>query len=180
MSQNTVSNMVTLQCPESKKVFFTNVRTFATLDMQTGKSVPLSQLDHNMPNFKNLFSDKPSPLPVLDLPPSGEYFSNTIRASHSDMNLLFHVNSATYVRYCMDCATEASLAGFTRTISGDPCFLPVAKLETFHAGENFAGEDLEVCTWEQDGETMYFLIFNKRKAKKVFHCCITYRPPITD
>ena len=153
-------------------------RIATALDRNSGKSrqLPLNLAKGISSYIK--YPEKQTPLPVITLPPSGQYHRWSVRAAPSDMDLNFHVNQAAYVRYCMDCASDASEKGFIKQIDGDPCFWQVAEIHTFNSGENFPRDELHVCTWEcpNDDHVLKFLIFNvKRPHRPVFHCWIMFR-----
>ena len=179
VSDSSLSMRVEIKSLETKQTLITMIRTVAGMDSKTGKSRSLpKRLTERLSSYKTL--EKPPPLPVLQLPPSGQYHRWSVRAAPSDMDHMFHINQAVYVRYCMDCASDASQSGFTKHITGDPCFWHVAEIQTYNAGENFPGDQLHVCTWEcpDDKRVLKFLIFNvKRPHRPVFHCWIMFRKP---
>ena len=90
-------------------------------------------------------------------------FQYPITVVPSDMDMVFHTNQATYVRYALDCATVAALAGFYQKYDRDICFYKVKNVSVLYRGESFTGDKLMVSTWQDshDLDCIHFQIFKE-------------------
>ena len=87
--------------------------TCVLIDSKTGKSAPFPPVlyDRFKPQTNGQRLDS---IPAYPLPPSGQYYKTIAKVSHSDIDFNQHLNASVYVRYCMDCAIDASNAGFLK------------------------------------------------------------------
>ena len=105
-------------------------------------------------------------------------FHYPITVVPSDMDMIFHTNQATYVRYALDCATVAALSGFYQKYYQDICFYKVKDVSVLYRGESFTGDKLMVSTWQDshDLDCIHFQIF--KKSKPIFFSSITFYPDV--
>ena len=90
VSDSSFSMIVEIKSLNTKQPLITIIRTAAVMDSKTGQSRPLPKhLTERLSSYKTL--EKPPPLPVLQLPPSGQYHRWSVRAVPSDMDHMFHV-----------------------------------------------------------------------------------------
>jgi acyl-CoA thioesterase FadM len=110
------------------------------------------------------------------LSPPKEYFRHKLIVRHDNMDCLFHTNQAVYTRFAENCAAAATQAGFYKHFKDDICFYLVKKSSVVHVGESFAGDELEVATWqdENDHNTVFFLI--TRAGKDICYERFVYFP----
>ncbi|KAK3088519.1 hypothetical protein FSP39_020112 [Pinctada imbricata] len=98
-------------------------------------------------------------------PPLDAYIYN-VRVHRSDTDQNSHVNQSTYVKYCMDCATEAAMNKYYKNFDSDMCMYTTTKWEMDYIGESGAGDLLDVVTWQSndDARIISFSIqLNKRE-----------------
>ena len=105
-------------------------------------------------------------------------FQYPITVVPSDMDMIFHTNQATYVRYALDCATVAALAGFYQKYYQDICFYKVKDVSVLYRGESITGDKLMVCTWQDshDLDSIHFQIF--KGSKPIVFSSITFYPDV--
>lgn len=126
-------------------------------------------------NSNNLKFEKFDPLVVPDY-----HFQFRLQVMHDDLDCLFHVNQAVYTRFAENCAAAAVQAGFYTHFKEDICFYLVHKYSVLHVGESFAGDHLDVCTWqdEADDHTVYFVF--KREGKDICYLKFIYFQNLCD
>ena len=120
------------------------------------------------------FSTKEDPLRVAPVAPPGESFNFNIRATASDTDMLYHVNQATWFKYCMDCAAEGISEGFFNHFKFDPFTYQVKETQILYFSEGFPGDLLTVSAWEttETEDTMYFQI--KKGEEKCVFCSFKF------
>ena len=97
--------------------------------------------------------------------PEHGFFSYKMKTAFSDTESNLHVNQARYVRYCVDCAETATVAGFYLGIKENFLFYRAKSLTTLYSGESRAGEELIIHTWE-DASNPLLLYFQIEKEEK--------------
>ena len=137
------------------------------MDRQSGKKVEISLNRHEL--LKQL-STKAEPLRIVTAAPSGEIFKYDIRATASDTDMLYHVNQANWVNYCMDATAEGVLQGRFRNFKNDPFTYHTKEVKILYSAEGFPGDVLTVSIWE-DQETDDTLFFEVNKGDKQCVSC---------
>ena len=99
-------------------------------------------------------------------------FKYKILVRHSDHDKLFHVNQGSFISFCLDCATEASLAGFYPGFHGDIAWYHVKDAYVIYRGESFAGDVLNVVTWEGSNYSVHFEI--EKADDVILHCTLVF------
>lgn len=106
-----------------------------------------------------------SQLPRLDIPADvpEKHFVHSESVRFSDMDFVFHSNQGSYLLYALECAAMAASKGFYSKILDDVCFYPAKSALGLHIAECFAGDVLQVFTWEDEKNPMliYFIVKNK-------------------
>ena len=96
-----------------------------------------------------------------DIPSTGTY-DDTCVVSYSDTDDNRHTNMCSYMRFCLDCVSRASLAGYYKTISGDLAVYHVNRHKIFFSGEAYEADLLVIKTWEDlkcnEGPVIHFKI----------------------
>ena len=114
---------------------------------------------------------KPPRLHFPDIPSKGTY-DYDMKVMYTDTDHNRHVNICGYIRFCMDCGSKASLAGFYKSIAGDLAQYYVKRHRISYIGEAFEGDTVVVKTWEslcdekENGNmtpVVYFAIVKKDK-----------------
>jgi acyl-CoA thioesterase FadM len=87
-------------------------------------------------------------------------FSCRITVRYSDMDRLFHTSTKGYFAIIEECAAQATAAGFYSTVDGDIAFYQTESVSAVFFGESFAGDELELTTWEDlaNGVWLYFVV----------------------
>ena len=154
----------------------TSLITTVIIDAKSGKSLPLPELLRNA--FKaDTNNEKPSAMPRLKLPPSGQYHSWPVRVAHTDIDFNQHLNTSAYVRYCIDCGTDASVKGFLRNLRTSDGLPKIARVKLEYLAESRGGDRLDVCAWEHPEHTdaLQFIILNCDNGDSpVFRCILCF------
>ncbi|XP_048780722.1 uncharacterized protein LOC125683522 isoform X3 [Ostrea edulis] len=106
-----------------------------------------------------------------DLPKIPENaFKYTVFPGHSDEDVNGHLNQSSYIRFCMDAATRASLNGYYDHYTKDMCLYPSLQWTITYVGESLANDELNIFTWQSENcpEQIYFtMLVNGHKI--IFH-----------
>jgi acyl-CoA thioesterase FadM len=96
-------------------------------------------------------------------------FKLVVVPNHSDTDRNNHVNQSSYIKFCMDVATHASLSGHYTHFTEDMCLYPSCQWVISYVGESNANDELHIYTWQQEGaiEHLYFSIL--LKGRTIFH-----------
>ena len=148
---------ITLTDVDSGVVLATTLQKLVNMNKATLRSEPLSPevlafYDAIADNEAHQIYEEVRP-PKAD--PSIRIFSMERKVRHSDishMDLLPHTNQGTYMRLCLDCASEAIAAGYLPAFKDDICFYDASMAATIHLAESFAGDILSVHTWQDSGD----------------------------
>jgi len=105
--------------------------------------------------------------PFVNVPESAPVgaFSAVIKVRHDDMDFNWHSNQASYTAFALECAAQAAAAGRYSRIRDDIAFYRALSLTCVHLGESFAGDELNVSTWEDVDNAMllHFLVHRQRQ-----------------
>ncbi|XP_048731121.1 uncharacterized protein LOC125648201 [Ostrea edulis] len=96
-------------------------------------------------------------------------FKLVVVPNHSDTDRNNHVNQSSYIKFCMDVATHASLSGQYIHFTEDMCLYPSCQWVISYVGESMANDELHIYTWQQESapEQLYFSILLKGRTN--FH-----------
>lgn len=92
-------------------------------------------------------------------------FSQSVVLRQSDTDYNRHTNFTVYIKFCMDCATEAAINGYLIHYKEDMCKFPTETVKIDFIGESYAGDTLTTCMW-QDGDDIQKFRFIILKGKK--------------
>jgi len=114
-------------------------------------------------------ADKRFPLvkPPTSIPDKS--FSCKVTVRYDDMDFYFHSTQGAYLGFARECAAQASTAGYYTRLKDDIAFHLACETTGVHFGESFAGDQLQVSTWE-DSQCPLLLHFTVSKE----HCIIYY------
>ncbi|CAH1794138.1 unnamed protein product [Owenia fusiformis] len=91
----------------------------------------------------------------------------------SDTDRYKHTNQASYIYFCLDAATDASLSNFYENIQGDFCKYHIKKITMGYHGESVANDTVVIETWQmEDKDTVHFQISKKGIENVIFQCTI--------
>ncbi|XP_061181550.1 uncharacterized protein LOC133190096 [Saccostrea echinata] len=86
-----------------------------------------------------------------DLPEIPKHaYKYVVVAGHSDEDTNGHLNQSSYIRFCMDAATNASLKGYYEHYTSDMCLYPSLQWTISYMGEGLAGDQLTIFTWQKE------------------------------
>jgi acyl-CoA thioesterase FadM len=94
-------------------------------------------------------------------------FSCRITVRYSDMDRIFHTSSKGYFAIIEECAAQATAAGFYSTVDGDIAFYQTESLSIVFVGESFAGDQLEVTTWEDVADRLRLYFFIRKNEETI-------------
>ena len=86
--------------------------------------------------------------PLPEIPKTA--YKSVVIARHSDMDRNNHVNQCSYIKFCMDHATHASISGYYAYYTQDMCLYAPLQWTISHVGECFANDELHIYTWQAD------------------------------
>ena len=93
-------------------------------------------------------------------------FQLTVRSSDMDVN--GHTNQSAYIKFCMDCATDAALKKYYRHFDSDMCMYTTTYWEIDYLGESMTGDVLDILTWQaKDVRNIHFCI--RLNGRNIFH-----------
>jgi acyl-CoA thioesterase FadM len=108
-------------------------------------------------------------------------FETVICPTYSDQDLNGHVNNSSYIRYCMDAATRASLSGHYDHYTKDMCLYPSLQWTISYVGESRANDQLNIFTWQKENrpEQIYFAMLIDGQ-KIIFHASATFGKDVNE
>ncbi len=169
---SSLSNVQDLKDEADGQIVATSERLVVFMDKVQGKTV---ELPEERKDFLRTVSSKETPLRIDPLePPKAKAFNFDVNVKASDTDHLYHVNQASWLRFCLDCAAAATQQGFYGNVQADPLALPVRQVEVLYSAEGFAGDNLTVSSWEseEDDATLCFSV--KKQDKQCTSCAIKF------
>ncbi|XP_033733113.1 uncharacterized protein LOC117322359 [Pecten maximus] len=153
---------------------------YVLIDRSTRKSIPLPEAFLEKYSKHTKKEIKFRKLSIPSCPDMGKnVFKLKVLPLHSDTDRNNHVNQSGYFRFCIDCATDAALAGNYRHFTSDMCWYPVLEMNVYHANESLVNEELVVNTWQdnEDFRLIFFII--KRKDTVLFKASFLFYPEMS-
>ncbi|XP_060589766.1 uncharacterized protein LOC132744969 isoform X3 [Ruditapes philippinarum] len=143
-------------------------------DVNTRRPVPLP--DYFFKDIESHFSHiKPQTMDKADIPiiPSNAYQLN-IRVLYSDCDDNYHVNQATYLKWCSDAASEGAENGYFSYFKNFIELYPVKDMKIYYSGEGLVKDELVVHVWEckKDASCLEFAILKQENV--IFHMGMTF------
>ena len=162
--RTSVVRQVTLADGETGRVFGTNLQKVVNMDKTSRTSSDLTpqMLDKYREMVKKNSNDV-FPQIIPPVIPSDNVFTTSITVRHSDMDFIFHNNQASYMRYALDCASEAASKNVFTVIKHDICLYHALDSRTLHMSESFSGDKLTIKAWEDDSDPhrLHFMMFKE-------------------
>lgn len=139
-------------------------------------SVPFPELARkSMAKFETESTKKFEKLSVPLNQPDKKYKCK-IAVRFDDMDFLMHANQGAYIKFCMECAAQASTSGFYSKFSTDIAFYRPSRYAGLHLAESEAGDELEVSTWEDPENPLLLHFVIGRDEKNIFYAHIEFFP----
>lgn len=115
-------------------------------------------------------------LPRFDVPASvpERCFVHEVVVRYADLDFLFHSNQGSYLLYAFECATRAAAEGFYSRICEDICYYPAKTAGGVHVAEAFAGDVLQVVTWEDESNPMSIYFVIRCKDKDIYYAKVEF------
>ena len=163
-----------LRCRGTGAEFSRNYRHLVRVDMKERRAIKLPE-EFNA-RFKPSANGSLAKMPDFPVEPtdSKRVFQASFSASPSDTDHNHHINQATCVKYCMDCARLAAKTGGILTkFSRDMAFYNVKNCSSeYYVGEINVGDIVHVRCWEnpEDPCVLFFLVLN---GQKIVNKCVT-------
>lgn len=79
---------------------------------------------------------------------------------HSDSDRNNHVNQSSYIKFCMDAATHASLSGHYVHFNEDMCLYAPLLWTISYVGECRANDELSIYTWQSESSSPEHIEFS--------------------
>ncbi|XP_069120127.1 uncharacterized protein [Argopecten irradians] len=153
---------------------------YVLIDRRTRKSIPLPEAFFE--KYSN-YTKKDIKVTKLSIPPCPDMGKHVFKLKalplHSDTDRNNHVNQSVYFRYCIDCATDAALAGSYRHFTSDMCWYPVVEMNVYHANESLVNKELVVNTWQDNDDFRLIFFIIKRKQTVLFKSSILFYPEMS-
>ena len=106
-------------------------------------------------------------------------FASKILVRYSDMDHLFHANQGSYLGFALECASLASTSGYYRHFKEDMCFYRIRAIWAVHLQEAFAGDELDVLTWQDSDYPMLLYFAIQKKEQFIYRASIEYYDAIS-
>ncbi|XP_060589768.1 uncharacterized protein LOC132744969 isoform X5 [Ruditapes philippinarum] len=145
-----------------------------TADVNTRRPVPLP--DYFFKDIESHFTHiKPQTMDKVDIPiiPSNAYSFN-VRVLYSDCDDNYHVNQATYLKWCSDAVSEGAGNGYFSFFNKHIELYPLMEMTMYYCGEGLVKDELVVHVWEckEDASCLEFAI--KKQSHVIFHMGMTF------
>ncbi|XP_033760551.1 uncharacterized protein LOC117342484 [Pecten maximus] len=174
IGHSSIVDSITMTEEETGTLFAQANCKFVLICNDSKKSVPLPdwfEEKYSRPNLDKatiLMSKTPS----MVVPKQA--FSHKLQTRHSDIDSNGHVATQEYFRFCIECAMDASKAGFYRQFVSEMWLYPVLEADVTFLGESREGMALTILTWqcESNASKMYFVILDDKA--KIFECSFLF------
>lgn len=155
-------------------VLLSGVSRLVCMDFARGISVPLPD-----PSKRHLSSTLPPTarrFPRIEVPESApvKSFSTTVKVAYDDIDFNWHTNQASYTAFALECAARAAAAAYYSRIRDDVAFYPALSLTCIHLAESFAGDQLNVSTWEDTANAMVLHFLVRRQQRRICYIKIEF------
>jgi len=164
-----------LETADSERtVLLSGVVRFVCMNFVNSTSVPFPD------SLKRLLLSASSPVahrfPSIKVPESAATgsFMTIVRVRYDDMDYNFHTNQACYMLFALECAAEAAAAGYYSRIREDIAFYRALSHTCVHLNESFAGDELNVSTWEGVDNPMLLHFIVTRQQQRIYYVEIEF------
>ena len=159
----------------SCSLLVSRIHRVVCVDPVLRKAAPIDE-DFRTRFFASMKGSAPQIYPAMDVSwrIPNKHFRSSIRVRYDDMDFLFHTNQGLYFTYASECAAQAASSGFYTAIRDDICYYNVKMAYTVHQEESFAGDHLEVVTWEDHDNPLLLYFIITKKNKHIFFAKIEY------
>ncbi|XP_061181551.1 uncharacterized protein LOC133190097 [Saccostrea echinata] len=93
---------------------------------------------------------------------------------HSDEDFNGHLNQSSFIRFCMDAATNASLKGYYEHYTSDMCLYPSLQWTISYVGESLAGDQLTIYTWQKEDTADNIRFAIVRNGNRIFYASTVF------
>lgn len=158
-----------------RKVLVSGVARYVCMDFVSGNSVPFPTSPE-----RHLSSAASSPtarrFPSVKVPESGAVgsFLATVKVRYDDMDHNWHSNHASYTAYALECAAQAAAAGHYSRIRDDVAFYRALSWTCMHLGESFAGDELQLSTWQDEDNALLLHFLINRQQQRICYIKIEF------
>jgi len=170
VNENELENVSELK---EKTPLSTRIARVVSIDSQTRKSLPFP--DQIREEFHQQMKTAQSQDATIRFPEMknapiipADPFITTVATRYDDTDMYEHTNQGAYLSLVHECAARAINSAFYKQFNTDICFYRVCQSTGVHLGESFAGEELQVITWEEQPMTLNFVV--KRAGRDIYYC----------
>lgn len=158
-----------------RTVLLSGVSRLVCMDFVRGVSVPFPYSEKRL-CLSSYLPPTAYRFPSIAVPaaaPDRSYMA-TVKVRYEDMDVNWHSNHSSYTAFALECAAQAAAAGYYSRIREDIVFYRARSLTCLHLGESFAGDELDVGTWEDidDALLLHFLVV--RQKRRIFYIKIDF------
>jgi len=159
----------TIQESATGDLLASGIYRVVNVDPKTQSSAPIPEKVREQLS-KAVVTEAGARFPVIKPPATipERSFSCRLTVRHDDMDFLFHATQGAYLGFARECAAQASNAGFYSQLSDDIAFHRASETTGVHFAESFAGNELEVSTWE-DSHCPLLLHFAVSKDNRIIY-----------
>jgi len=164
-----------LETEDSQRtVLLSGVTRGVCMDFARGISVPFPDAEKH--RLSSALPPEARCFPYIKVPESVpvESFSTTVKVRYEDVDFNQHSSHTKYTTFALECAALASATGYFSRIRGDIAFYRPLSLTCIHLGESFAGDNLNVSTWEAVDNAMLLRFLIKRQQQRTCYIQIEF------
>ena len=176
VGNSSLNSIACLTDKEDGSFLAKNINQVVTVDKTTRKPTPIPDWWKNkyMPVVEG---NERLIVPALEIPP--KTYAYDIRVAWSDIDIYWHTNYLTYIRYCLDTAKDGIVKNYYAKFHDDILQYHVKSMDIMYRGESKAGDRLDVKSWENPDDP-YLLHFDiSVVGKTIFQNSMHFYEPLT-
>ncbi|XP_048780718.2 uncharacterized protein LOC125683521 [Ostrea edulis] len=170
LKKTSVVSVVKLKNENTDEILGENVIKLVRIGRKTRRSIPFPEWFHE--KYSSFIGTPGHPgTEKEELPKIPQNaFEYITSPGYSDVDMNRHVNQSSYIQFCMDAATHASLNGYYDHYTKDMCLYPSLQWTITYVGESLANDELNIFTWQSENcpeQICFAMLVNGQKI--IFH-----------
>lgn len=150
VGEKSLTYMTELKDGSTKETLGETLLKFVRISRKTRRSISfpewfIKSLETHESPQKQQFRSKTA---LPEIPDNA--FKFLVVPNYSDMDRNNHVNQSSYIKFCMDAATHASLSGHYVHFNDDMCLYAPLLWTISYVGESRANDELSIYTWQNE------------------------------
>lgn len=160
VGERSITNVTELRDGSTKERLGETFLKFVRFSRKTRRSISfpewyIKSLELHESPQKQQFRSKTA---LPDIPDNA--FKFRLVPNYSDMDRNNHVNQSSYIKFCMDAATHASLSGHYVHFNEDMCLYAPLLWTISYVGECRANDELSIYTWQSESSSPEHIEFS--------------------